>query len=79
MHQLHKENRNFVYYVRLLPWYKRPFSSLINNGRPFVIYMNMKKEATNKDQLAAYYYARLLDAELMQMFEGKEGPSYDLI
>lgn len=28
MHQLHKENRNFVYYVRLLPWYKRPFRSL---------------------------------------------------
>lgn len=39
----------------------------------------MKNEATNKDQLAAYYYARLLDAELMKMYESKEPVCYDLI
>jgi hypothetical protein len=49
MHQMHKENRNFVYYITLLPWYKRPFSDLINNGRPFMISLNMKKDATNLD------------------------------
>ena len=49
MHQLHKEDRSFVYYVKLLPWYKRPFCAILNNRRPFVLHMNMKKGAKNTD------------------------------
>ena len=69
MHQLHKENRNFVYYIQMLPMWKRRLRSILNNGRPYVIHVNMAKDAKNQDQLAAYYLARLLDAELSKLFE----------
>ena len=49
LHQLHKENRKFVYYISLLPWHKRPFSTIINNGRPYIIHLNMRKDAVNVD------------------------------
>ena len=69
LHQLHKENRKFVYYVSMLPYHKRPFCKINNNNRPYLIHMNMRKDAENPDQLAAYYFARLLDIELQKMFE----------
>jgi len=31
--------------------------------------MNMKKGSSNRDQLAAYYFARLLDIELGKLFK----------
>ena len=68
-HQLHKENRNFVYYIQMLPTLKRQLRSVMNNGRPYVIHVNMKKGAKNQDQLAAYYLGRLLDLELTKLFE----------
>jgi len=49
MHQLHKEDRNFVYYIQMLPKRSLPFKAVTNNGRPFVIHLNMKKEANNID------------------------------
>ena len=61
LHQLHKEDRNFVYYIEMLPQWKRNFKSFSNNGRPYIIHINMKKRRTNEDQLEAYYFARLLD------------------
>ena len=83
LHQLHKEDRNFVYYVSLLPIWQRPFSSLFNNGRPYIIQLNMQQNASNIDQLSAYYFARLLDLELSKMFEANssspETISYDRI
>ena len=61
MHQLHKENRNFVYYIQMLPSMQRKFCKITNNGRPYVIHINMKLGRKNVDQLSAYYFARLLD------------------
>ena len=72
MHQLHKEGRNFVYYIKLLPWWKRPFSTLTNNGRPYIIQLNMKNSATNIDQISAFYFARLLDLELAKLYINPE-------
>ena len=42
LHQLHKADRGFVYYIDLLPWWKRRFARIINNGRPYVIQINMQ-------------------------------------
>jgi len=53
----------------MLPLWKRRMCKALNNGRPYVIHINMKKGAKNQDQLSAYYLARLLDAELAKLFQ----------
>jgi len=66
----------------MLPLWKRRLCTITNNGRPYVIHVNMKKGASNKDQLAAYYLSRLLDAELYKIFEksvATNGDTYDKI
>ena len=56
----------------MLPWHKRPFAKVVNNGRPYVIQLNMSKESKNTDQVAAYLLARLLDIELGKLFANKD-------
>lgn len=43
MLQLHKEERRFTYHVRRLTKYKQYFKSLNNDGRDYVIHINMQK------------------------------------
>ena len=42
LHQLHKDGRVFCYHVDLLPHYKRALKKLVNNGREYVIHINMR-------------------------------------
>eukprot|EP00347_Sterkiella_histriomuscorum_P012381 403368796 len=62
--QLEKNDRNFVYHVKLTNWYTRKLNFFTNNGRKFEIHLNMSKNATNFDIMKAYYFARLLDEQL---------------
>ena len=53
----------------MLPRWKRPFRFLINNNKSYIIHINMRKDSVARDQLAAYYFARILDKHLSKMFE----------
>ena len=44
----------------------------INNGKHYVIHLNMRKDSDSKDQLRAYYFARILDSKLQVLFKSQE-------
>jgi hypothetical protein len=69
MLQLHKDNRKFAYHVRMLPRNYRFLKHLINNGRDYVIHINMHRDCDNQDQMRAYYFARLLDEQLAKIID----------
>jgi hypothetical protein len=64
--QLEKNDRHFVYYVKLISPTARKFKWLSNNGRLYKIHINLHKKATNFDIMKSYYFARLLDIELYE-------------
>ena len=51
--------------------------AFVNNGRAYVIHINMQIGAQNRDQLAAYYLARLLDTELLKAFNDSISANQD--
>ena len=59
--QLEKTDRQFIYYVQLLPKLKRKFKLLLNNNREYRIHINMSIKESNFDILKSYYLARLID------------------
>ena len=42
---------------------------LFNNGRIYKIHINMHRKASNFDIMKSYYFARLLDKELLKKQE----------
>ncbi|CDW83257.1 UNKNOWN [Stylonychia lemnae] len=65
VNQLKQKDRKFIYHVEgLNSRFRTNFKGFFNNGRPYKIHINMKKEAENIDILKSYYFARLLDNQL---------------
>ena len=59
--QLEKNDRNFVYHVKLISRTARKFKFFLNNDRIYKIHLNINKKASNFDILKSYYFAMLLD------------------
>lgn len=49
MLQLHKESRKFTYHVRKLTSWRKYFKSISNDGRDYIIHINMHKDSSNHD------------------------------
>ena len=67
--QLENEGRNFVYHVKQLSHRKKQLKRVVNNGRDYVIHINMQQNCNSVDQLEAYLVARLIDIQLKKVFE----------
>lgn len=70
--QLQKPGRHFAYHIAFLPGYKHFLKRFVNNGRPYVIHLNLVVDATPRDILESYYFARILDQKLQTNQNSKE-------